>query len=491
MYKKGLHGWYKHIDFLIIDMICWQLAFLLSYHISILMGFNSFKVTLYSNNPYAEMALNLLLISIAVSFFTDSFKNVVKRGIYKEFVATIKQAFYVMVILLIYLFAKKISSNYSRSIILMLSPVYIVLAFAFRILWKEALLKNIISKGTSTILIITTKKCLKNNNIFENIQIYKGKNYILKGYALLEDNCEGKEIDGNVIVADRSTLKNYLTREWIDEVFVMTESDDKYPSKLMNGLTDMGIATHYEIADASSLDDNCQFVEKIGRYTVITTVARAPNPWELVCKRIMDIIGGIAGCIITLLLTLIVGPLIYIQSPGPIFFSQERIGKNGKKFKMYKFRSMYLDAEERKKELMAQNRVKDGMMFKLDWDPRIIGAKKLPNGKTKKGIGNFIRDWSIDEFPQFFNVLKGDMSVVGTRPPTVDEWEKYDTHHRIRMATKPGVTGIWQVSGRSNITDFEEIVKLDKSYIMNWNIGLDIKILLKTLVVVLKKEGSM
>ena len=150
-----------------------------------------------------------------------------------------------------------------------------------------------------------------------------------------------------------------------------------------------------------------------------------------------------------------------------------------------------MDAEERKKELMAQNRVKDGMMFKLDWDPRIIGSKMLPDGTTKKGIGNIIRDWSLDEFPQFINVLKGDMSVVGTRPPTVDEWEKYELHHRVRLAMKPGVTGMWQVSGRSNITDFEEVVKLDTQYISQWNLGLDIKIIFKTVAVVFKKEGSM
>ena len=138
-----------------------------------------------------------------------------------------------------------------------------------------------------------------------------------------------------------------------------------------------------------------------------------------------------------------------------------------------------MDAEERKKELMAQNNIKDGMMFKMDNDPRII-----------KGIGNFIRDYSLDEFPQFWNVLKGDMSLVGTRPPTEDEWEKYDLHHRARLAIKPGITGMWQISGRSDITDFEEVVRLDTEYIKNWDLGLDIKILLKTVLVVIGKDGA-
>lgn len=123
--------------------------------------------------------------------------------------------------------------------------------------------------------------------------------------------------------------------------------------------------------------------------------------------------------------------------------------------------------------------------------PRIIGCKKRPDGTVKKGLGNIIRDCSLDEFPQFFNVLKGDMSLVGTRPPTVDEWEKYELHHRSRLAAKPEITGMWQVSGRSDITDFEEVVKLDLKYIREWNLGLDIKILFKTIAVVFKKRGSM
>ena len=219
----------------------------------------------------------------------------------------------------------------------------------------------------------------------------------------------------------------------------------------------------------------------------MTTSVNAVSAKQLFVKRTIDILAGLAGCLLTGVVALFVGPAIYLKSPGPIFFSQIRVGKNGRKFKLYKFRSMYLDAEERKKELMEQNRVSDGLMFKLEYDPRIIGSEK---GKGK-GIGNFIRKTSLDEFPQFWNVLKGDMSLIGTRPPTVDEWEKYELHHRARLAIKPGITGMWQVSGRSDITDFEEVVRLDTEYIENWSIGLDIKLLLKTVLVVLKGSGSM
>ena len=178
-------------------------------------------------------------------------------------------------------------------------------------------------------------------------------------------------------------------------------------------------------------------------------------------------------------------PAIKKASPGPIFFAQDRVGKNGRIFKFYKFRSMYMDAEERKKELMEQNEMQ-GLMFKMENDPRIIGSEKGPG----KGIGNFIRKTSLDELPQFWNILKGDMSLVGTRPPTKAEYEQYDLHHKIRLSMKPGLTGMWQTSGRSDITDFEEIVKLDAQYIENWSLTLDLKLLFKTVAVVLKKEGS-
>ena len=226
----------------------------------------------------------------------------------------------------------------------------------------------------------------------------------------------------------------------------------------------------------------------------LLTIRREPLQafYNRALKRSFDLVfSSVVLCTIFPILYVLIGFLIKRSSPGPIFFKQTRVGKNGKKFQMYKFRSMYMDAEERKAELMAENRVQDGMMFKLDFDPRIIGSKKLPDGTVKKGIGNFIRDWSIDEFPQFFNILKGDMSLVGTRPPTVDEWEKYELHHRARLAAKPGLTGMWQVSGRSNITDFEEVVELDREYISHWSMGLDFRILLKTIQVVFKKEGSM
>ena len=264
----------------------------------------------------------------------------------------------------------------------------------------------------------------------------------------------------------------------MDEALFSIPTELALSDKMIKNFGIMGITIHIKLARVAD-DSSNQIVEKLEGYTVLSTSINMVSAGQLIFKRTMDICGGLVGMLLTGIIFIFVAPIIYIKSPGPIFFKQVRIGKNGKKFNIYKFRSMYMDAEERKKELMAQNDIKDGMMFKMDNDPRII-----------KGIGNFIRDYSLDEFPQFWNVLIGDMSLVGTRPPTVDEWEKYEMHHRSRLAFKPGLTGMWQVSGRSNITDFEEVVRLDTEYIKKWSPGLDIMILFKTVAVVLGKVGS-
>ena len=253
----------------------------------------------------------------------------------------------------------------------------------------------------------------------------------------------------------------------------------------MAELSAMGITTHSYIN--LKIERKAElFVEKFCGTMVVTENIRRASIWGLIVKRTMDIVGAIIGLVFTALITIIVGPMIFFADPGPIFFSQVRIGQNGKKFLMFKFRSMYKDAEERKKQLMEKNEIK-GNMFKMENDPRIIGSGP---DVTRHGIGWFIRKTSIDEFPQFWNILIGEMSLVGTRPPTVDEWEHYELHHRARMSFRPGLTGMWQVSGRSDITDFETVVNLDMEYIDNWSILEDIRIILKTVGMIFTGSGA-
>lgn len=398
---------------------------------------------------------------------------------------TLKHVSLVELLSVFYLFSTQDAGVYSRSVFYLTGIIYAALTYSVRLVWKKFLKERTNDRGKRSLLIITTDSLAE--ECVRRIRESSYGAYRLAGLVLFDREKKGSVIGGVPVVSNRTELLEYICREWIDEVFVNLPEEIPHPTGLLKSLAEMGVVSHVKLTEEREFIGKKQFVENMGSYTVMTASINYATPVQLLMKRMLDICGGLVGCLITGVLLLFVGPAIYIQSPGPVFFSQIRVGKNGKKFKMYKFRSMYPDAEKRKEEVMKNNRVSGGFMYKLDYDPRIIGSR---NGKNC-GVGNFIRKTSIDEFPQFWNVLKGDMSLVGTRPPTVDEWEKYELHHRARLAIKPGLTGMWQVSGRSDITDFEEVVKLDKTYIENWTFGLDIRMLLKTLYVVTAGKGSM
>lgn len=483
MYRKDNDGWLKHADFIIWDMICLQVAFLLAYMISG-NGFNP-----YINMLYRNMAVFIEFTDLIILVTSNTLRGVLKRGHYVEFMTTIKHCIIVGAVSIMFLFLLQKGQEYSRLALILLIVLYIAISYPVRELWKRKL-KNKMDEGSERALLIVATSDIA-EQVVRNIKANNYARYVIAGVAIIDYDWVGSVVDGVDVVADAESAPMYVCREWVDEVLIVTSGTVPYPKELIEQFTETGVTVHLSLAKISNVPGKKQFVEKIGNYTVLTTSMNYASTKQLMAKRLMDIAAGLAGCILTGIIYIFVAPAIYISSPGPIFFSQERVGKNGKKFKMYKFRSMYMDAEERKAELMKDNKLGDGKMFKLDFDPRVIGNKILPDGTHKTGIGDFIRRTSLDEFPQFFNVLRGDMSIIGTRPPLISETNLYELHHRARLAIKPGITGMWQVSGRSDITDFEEVVRLDKEYITNWNIGLDIKILFKTILVVFKKDGSM
>ena len=483
MYRKDSERWLKHIDFIVLDMICLQLAYVLAYAISGY-GFNPYAIIIYRN-----MAVFLELADLIVIFAYGTMKSVLKRGYYRDFVVTVNHSVMVGALAVLYLFMLQQGQKFSRLALILTIVIYLLLTYLVRELWKKFLRKKMEDGGERKLLIITSEDAAE--QVVVNMKENNYARYTLAGVAVIDADWTGKKVHGVPVVANEETAAMYVCQEWIDEVLIVISEVLPYPSELIEQLTETGVTIHLNLAKITNVPGKKQFVEKVGNYTVLTTSINYASSKQLMLKRLMDIAGGLVGCILTGIICVFVGPAIYIASPGPIFFAQERVGKNGKKFKMYKFRSMYMDAEERKAELMKDNKLGDGKMFKLDFDPRVIGNKILPDGTQKTGIGDFIRRTSLDGFPQFFNVLKGDMSIIGTRPPLISETSLYELHHRARLAIKPGITGMWQVSGRSDITDFEEVVRLDKEYIENWNIGMDIKILFKTVLVVFRKDGSM
>lgn len=483
MYRKNSSGWSKHIDFILLDLFCVQLALYISY-VMRQGDWNPYVIPIYRH-----MAIFIELENLTIIFLFEAYKNVLKRGYYKEAVASIKQSFMLLLVCSLYLITMQDGNDYSRVSLFIMGVVYGLLTYIIRILWKGLLHHRMKNGEDVSLVIVTSQKIAK--NVVRNLKEKNYGMYKLSGVIVVDRDMYGTTIGGVPVVANADNAAEYLLQNWVDEVFINVDESVPYPKELIARCSEMGLVVHMNLTKVSDSTRGKQFIGRVGDYTVITSGINVMTMRQAFIKRTIDILAGIIGCIATGVIFIFVAPVIYIKSPGPIFFAQERIGQNGKTFKMYKFRSMYMDAEERKAELMKENKMSNNLMFKMDFDPRIIGNKILPDGTKKTGIGQFIRSTSLDEFPQFYNVLMGKMSLVGFRPCLKSEYEKYDFHHRARIAMKPGITGMWQVSGRSDITDFEEVVKLDAEYIRNWSMGLDFRILFRTVKTVLHRNGSM
>ena len=262
------------------------------------------------------------------------------------------------------------------------------------------------------------------------------------GVALLEATRDaiGTKVENIEIKANYDTFMNWLRRAALDEVYIdvpMDSGESFIP--YLEEMESMGLTVHFHMPLLDRIEESCcnetssaRLCRDLGRCAggnLVTMATIEPKLRDQILKRLMDILGSLVGCIISIPIIAITAIPLKLESPGPLFFKQKRVGRNGRVFYIHKLRSMYMDAEERKKELMTQNEM-NGLMFKMQDDPRI----------TK--VGKFIRKTSIDELPQFFDVLRGDMSLVGTRPPTLDEYKQYESHHKRRLSMKPGITGL-------------------------------------------------
>lgn len=456
--------------FTIIDIVCMSIGFFLG----IFIRHGNFAIMdVYS--VYREVFVVLAISIIVNAFLFRPYEDIFHRGYWVEFVNVIKCICVQIAVAFIYMFVMQITEEYSRLAFVFAIVSILILTYVGR-MFSKTILRNVAEKSIyrKKLLIVTTadkaEKLLKSS--YEEVKF----NYQISALAIMDRNMVGQLIGGVAVTANAETLYDDARLMVVDSVLIGLEPENPQFKDTVNLFHVMGVEVNVSLEDYNLGIPN-QRIVKMGDLTVLSGNAQKMALGDTIAKRALDIIGGIVGVMITCIFVIIVGPAIMIESPGPIFFSQTRIGKNGRRFKIYKFRSMYMDAEERKKELMENNKM-SGLMFKMDDDPRI----------TK--VGKIIRKTSIDEFPQFLNVLKGDMSLVGTRPPTEDEFKQYKARYKKRLSMKPGITGLWQVSGRSSITDFEDVVKLDVQYIENWSFGLDLKILMQTVLVVLKHDGA-
>lgn len=465
----------QNIILLLADMLCFAVSYYVGGYLW-LVG--------YRNVSVADMKLELagsigivFVIYMLVMLFSDIESNFIRRNLYLDFWAAVKAGVVLVLVTSLTIFLQHNNADASRGVYFCIAGINLILFFVTHAVLKYYLLKIYRNKrATNQVFLVTTADRVA--DIMAEADNSKDWAHRLASIAIIDDNQVGKWYEGVPVVATYDNMFQYAKEQIVDEVFINVPYDTgESLAKVVNTFEDMGATVHVSIEILNRFDEYYKSFNMMGNIPVVTFSNQRYDGKMLIVKRLMDIVGALVGLAITAVVTVFLAPPLLIESPGPLFFAQKRVGKNGRFFKIYKFRSMYKDAEARKKELESQNEMK-GLMFKMKDDPRI----------TK--VGKFIRKTSIDELPQFFNVLKGDMSLVGTRPPTVDEFRQYEAHQKRRLSAKPGITGLWQVSGRNNIKDFEDVVKLDVQYIDNWSIGLDIKIIFKTIKVVFEKGGE-
>lgn len=451
---------------------------MIAYYLSGMIWLATYK-KLSMATTMGQLSGSLITVIIAV-LITALFVNVpsdfVKRGKFVEFKSVVKKGIIFGAIVAIYELIRR-TDTIPRGVYVLTVVGGIVLMYATRFLVKFYLISRSRSFMHSTnVIVITMKNRAK--RIVKELRDGEDWSVTIAGVIVMDEDQTGRAISKYSVVANKDTMMDYIKREIVDEIYIDVDSrmrEELRPMVLQ--FEDMGITVHLRLDVLDGFKDFNTTMGTFNSIPVVTFSNREFDAKDMTIKRTFDIVGGFIGVIIMFIAMIFVGPLIKLESPGPLFFKQKRVGKNGRYFYIYKFRSMYVDAEERKAALMAQNEM-NGLMFKMDDDPRI----------TK--VGKFIRKTSIDELPQFINVLKGDMSLVGTRPPTVNEFKQYEGHHKRRLSMKPGITGMWQAYGRNSVKDFEDVVKMDLDYIDNWSLGLDIKILCKTVVTVFTEGGK-
>jgi len=338
---------------------------------------------------------------------------------------------------------------------------------------KRIFVRKMIANGYHNINVLVIGAGKMGRLVLEGIRKIPWWGFKVVGF--LDDNVKD-EVEGIPIIGKIEDFMIVLKKHFVDEIIITIPSEKGMVSRIIKEAKNHRVGVRV-VPNSFEEPLAISEVDYLGIVPLLTYRSRRKHPTEFFLKRSLDLIVSLMLLIVFSPLFLILAVLIKLDSRGPIFYTQERVGLKGKIFKLFKFRSMIQDADRLKDALAGANEIKDGALFKIRNDPRVTRA------------GAFLRRYSLDEIPQLYNVLKGDMSLVGPRPPTSDEVRQYDHSHMHRLSIRPGMTGLSQVRGRDALS-FKKWVKWDVWYINNWSVGLDIKILWWTVPEVLSGGGA-
>lgn len=478
MQIKNKYSWLKHFDFMIVDLVALFLSYLISYYLK----FNNLAFA--QNEEWTRYLFIVLSLSLVINFFTNPYSGILKRSYYMEILRAFQLAVYNLLLASAIFYAFKIGADYSREMSFVMYGFYFVLSLLLKFIWKKLIVSGrVVINTTRKIPLFVIGSTNGIEKTIENIMAGDFQLYDIKGIHLI-DNVELSRVDVEGLGSYPVYSENY-------EKFILDNNIGETLVAVTPGLVETGVLERLNanavginivVESAVGFQPEDQYIQNFGVYKSLSIGAFSFTPGQmfyLLVKRIIDIIVGLFGMILLIPITVIV-KLVYLLTgdKAKIFYRQKRIGENGKEIKIWKFRSMVPNADEVLKELLKDPK------YKKEWDEN----QKFANDPRITKVGKILRKTSIDELPQFLNVFKGDMSLVGPRPLVAGELEKFGGL-KLYQKVKPGITGWWGCNGRSNI-DYRERLELEYYYVRNCSLYLDLLCIFRTALAVIKKDGA-
>ena len=449
---------------LLIDMVCVSV----SYYLSLFIRFHLIAQEAYPRDYHSMIGAYILILCLMYTLFLDGNRWFFERSNIRELYYTIRYTGIIVVGLVLILYLTQQAYEFSRLVYLIFAIINTVITFIAHIVYRRYMLDYYRKSVNSTKMFVLTRE-ITAKDVLETLQQEKAWDYDITAAAVYDIDMVGAKIAGIPVVASMENVYDVVCQMMVDEVFLSLPGVEPAEIReMVHRFEEMGLVCHYRVDLFSKANPNT-YVQQLAGYSVISFSLQSQDSRRLLVKRLMDIAGSLIGCVLTLLITPFVALAIKIDSPGPVFFSQTRIGKNGRRFKIWKFRSMCVGAE------------KQGTgVYSYKGDARITR------------VGKIIRATSIDEFPQLVNILKGNMALIGPRPAlTYHPWpyEQYDEHQKHMFDVLPGVTGWAQVNGRKEVP-WPERIELNVWYAQHMSLGLDLKIFFMTIFKVVTNANN-